>query len=252
VTGFGTGSNSTVLLHGFVNCQELKLTANRGDIANSDPEVLKELQTTVQKIIEGIDSDLKNGNLFTLHEWQEEERTLAEEKSEFLRRVKSLKGRKVAKLDGRLLIEPQNESEMFGLFMTVYALHPELFEFEPLDYSTYKGIDVIARNKSDNVITEGNHWYVELKHTLRTQFNHAYQYLNWILCWDFEENVAFGTSQFTGVEENDIRILHQEQDEAGHTIYFLENRKKPKKIQVIRLKEFLKQRLNVDFELQNS
>src|SRR3990172_5584909 len=29
ITGFGTGSNSFLLLHGFVNCQSLKLTANR-------------------------------------------------------------------------------------------------------------------------------------------------------------------------------------------------------------------------------
>lgn len=34
VINFGTGSNSIVMIHGFVNCQDLMLTANRGDIAN--------------------------------------------------------------------------------------------------------------------------------------------------------------------------------------------------------------------------
>jgi hypothetical protein len=250
ITGFGTGSNSFVLLHGFVNCQELKLTANRGDIANTDPEVLRELQIAIGKIIEEINSDLHNCDLFTLHEWEREERTLEQEKNEFLQRVKNLKVRKTALLQERLLVEPQNEAELFGLFMTVYALCPEKFKFQPLDYSTYKGIDVIARNKSDSATTEGDHAYVELKHILRTQFNHAYKYLSWILCWDFDESIKPGTSEFLGVEENDIRVLHTDSDDDGHAIYFLDNRKKPKKIEVIRLKEFLKQRLNLEFEFQ--
>lgn len=34
ISGFGTGSNSLTLIHGFINCQAFKLTANRGTIAN--------------------------------------------------------------------------------------------------------------------------------------------------------------------------------------------------------------------------
>jgi hypothetical protein len=251
ITGFGTGSNSFVLLHGFVNCQSLKLTANRGDIANTDPTVLEELHTEVSKIVEQVDLDLQKAGLYTLQVWQQEEMTLQQEKAEFTRRVKNLKGRKIAKLDGRLLIEPINEAELFGVFITIYALHPELFEFEPLDYNTNRGIDIIARNKSDNFITEGEHSYVEMKHTLQAKrFNHAYQHLRWIVCWDFDPSIIPGTTEFTGVEDSDSRGLEMAGN-ADKKIYFLNSKTKPTKIQVIRFKEFLKQRLGLEFQAQN-
>jgi len=50
VSGFGTGSNSMTMVHGFVNCQELKLTANRGTISNTDPKILEELKSRIQEI----------------------------------------------------------------------------------------------------------------------------------------------------------------------------------------------------------
>jgi Histidine kinase-, DNA gyrase B-, and HSP90-like ATPase len=253
ISGFGTGSNSVVLLHGFVNCQALKLTANRGDIANTDAKILEEIKSVIAKYVNEIDLDLRSKDLYTLQDWHEQELTLQQEKAEFTRRLKGLKGRETAKLDGRLIIEPKNESELFGLFMTVYALHPELFEFEPVDYNTKVGIDVIARNKSDNKITEGEHWYVELKYKLAAKrFNHAYQHLRWILCWDFDETVTIGTSEFSGVEDNDNRRLQAAKNPDGHSIYFLDSNLKATKIQIIRLKEFLKERLNVDFGAQKA
>jgi hypothetical protein len=249
ITGFGSGSNAFVLLHGFVNCQYLKLTANRGDIANTDPLILEELKSAAQKLIDKIDTELNDKGIYTLRGWQEENLTLQQEKSAFTRRVRSLKGRKVAWLDGHLLIEPENESELFGLFITVYALHPELFEFEPLDYNTNRGIDVVARNKSDNMITEGEHWYVELKHTLQTKrFNHAFEFLRWIICWDFGKNVVPGV-ELQGIEDTDIRRLKTISND-GCSIYFLDSPRKAKKIQIIRLREYLKQRLNLEFDIQ--
>ncbi len=161
-----------------------------------------------------------------------------------------MKGRRTARLDDRLLIEPKNESELFGLFMTVYALHPELFEFEPLDYNTNRGIDIIARNKSNNIITEGENWYVELKHTLRTTFNHAYIHLRWIVCWDFDKSIASG-SEFQGIEDSDIRRLEEATDDDGNKFYFLDSKKRANKIQIIRLKDYLKEHLNVDFDVKH-
>jgi hypothetical protein len=40
LSSFGAGSNAFTILHAFVNCQALKLTANRGTIANTDPKNL--------------------------------------------------------------------------------------------------------------------------------------------------------------------------------------------------------------------
>lgn len=246
ITGFGSGSNAFILIHGFVNCQSLKLTANRGDIANTDPLVLEELKTAVKKLIDKVDDELNDKGIYTLREWQEENRTLQQEKAEFNRRVKKLDNRKVAQLDDHLIIEPYNEAELFGLFTTVYALKPTLFDFEPYDYNASRGIDIIARSKRGS-LHEGDHRYIELKHTLQPKrFNHAFQYLRWIICWDFDKRVGEGC-ELQGIEDNDIRRLQVAKDDYGHTIYFLDCKNRPEKVQVIRLKEFLKERLNIEF-----
>lgn len=247
ITGFGSGSNAFVLLHGFVNCQSLRLTANRGDIANTEPKLLEELKTAVQNLISTVDAKLSVDGIYTLRGWQEEDRTLQQEKLEFARRIENLKNRSVAHLDGRLLVEPRSESELFGLFTTVYALYPDHFDFEPLDYNTTRGIDIVARNKSSNMITEGEHSYIELKHTLQARkFNHAFQFLRWIVCWDFDRSIIPGV-ELQGVEESDVRRLQAQSDEDGHGIYFLDNPRRASKIQVIRLKEYLADRLGITF-----
>jgi hypothetical protein len=74
ISGFGSGSNAFVLLHGFINCQTLKLTANRGSIANTDPKVTSELQKAVGRLVATIDKDLQNNGLYTLMQWQSESR----------------------------------------------------------------------------------------------------------------------------------------------------------------------------------
>lgn len=249
IAGFGSGSNAFVLLHGFVNCQSLKLTANRGDIANTDPLILEELKSAVQRLISQVDTELGDKGIYTLRGWQEESRTLQQERTEFTRRIKGLKDRRVATRDERLFVEPQNESELFGLFINVYALYPDIFDFEPLDYNTTRGIDIIARNRTQNLITEGEHWYVELKYMLQAnRFNHAFEYLRWIICWDFDRTVGLGT-ELQGIEENDVRRVQAATDN-GYPVYFLDSRKKARKIQVIRLKEYLKQRLGLEFDMQ--
>lgn len=247
ITGFGTGSNSFLLLHGFVNCQHLKLTANRGSIANTDPNVIDELRKDIQRHLQEVDTDLHKRGIFTLLQWQEESRTLEQEKADFQARRKSVTQRKVARLDGRLLLEPQNEAEFFGLFSTVYALRPDLFEFEPVDYNTSRGIDILARNKTRNPVAESTFWYVELKYHLRDSFNHGFGNLRWIICWDFHPSVK-NDSEFRSIEEADVRRLEIHRDKSKQqTAYFLNNPGKAQKIQIIRFREFLKERLGIEF-----
>lgn len=245
ISGFGTGSNSFVLLHGFVNCQTLKLTANRGSIANTDPKIMMELQKTVQHLVAEIDIDLNKNGLYTLLQWQSESRTLDQEKAEFDRRTKAVEKRG-ARFDGRLFLEPQSESELFGLFIAIYAIRPDIFEFEPLDYNTTRGIDIIARNKTKDNVADSTFWYVELKYYLKGSFNHAFKNLRWIVCWDFEKNIR-ADSEFKSIEETDVRRLQMHKDPNGKTSYFLENPAKANRIQVIRLAQFLKENLEMEF-----
>ena len=246
IVGFGTGSNSFTLLHGFVNCQRLRLTANRGSIANTEPKVVEELKKAMQQLLDDINSDLTKNGIFTLFQWQTEERTLAQERADFDARTKSLATRKVGSLDGHSLLEPRNEAELFGLFMTVCALRPDLFEFEPLDYNTSRGIDIVARNRTDNKIVESTFWYVEMKYFLRETLNHGFKFLRWIVCWDFDKNIKQG-SEFGAVQEADVRQLEITKTDDGKTLYFLNSKTSAVKIQVIRLRQFLSENLGVEF-----
>jgi hypothetical protein len=249
LSGFGSGSNAYVLLHGFINCQALKLTANRGDVANTDPVILEELKVAVQDIIGRIDGELNDKGLYTLRGWQEESLTLEQERKEFHNRTKKFRNRRVAVFAGRVFPEPQNESELFGLFTSIYSLHPDLFDFEPIDYNTSRGVDIIGRNKSPDTNLEGENWYIELKYLLQSKrFNHAYEHLRWIIVWDFDKNIGVG-SEFQGIEETDTRKLETGQSDSGEPVYFLSSPKKAKKIQIIRLREFLKLKLGIEFDL---
>lgn len=247
IKGFGTGSNSYVLLHGFINCQDLKLTANRGGVANTDPKVLEELKESVQKLIAEVDTCLHDKSIYTLVEWQKEERTIKQEEADFKSRTKKFKNRKIARLDERTLIEPLNESELFGLFIIITTLHPELFDFEPLDYNTHQGIDIIARNKTNNRITEGEHWYIELKYLLKSSFNHSFKYLKYIVCWDFDPALVDGAELY-GLGEGDNKRLRIGSDRSGWRTYFLDHPSADRKVRIIKLKEFLKERLGLEFK----
>ena len=220
LSSFGPGSNAFTILHGFVNCQALRLTANRGTIANTDPKILEELKSQILEITAKLDDDLQNNGLYTLRSWQQEERTLEQEKAEFTRRVKNLKVRNIAEFKGHRLLEPRNEFELFGLLTTLVGIAPELFEFEPLDYSTTKGIDLVIHDKRQ-VLAEHNLGYLELKHFLTPKFNHAFQYLKWIVCWEFGRSVSVG-SKFEGISDTDIRELRSGKDEHGLNIYWLD------------------------------
>jgi hypothetical protein len=250
IVGFGSGSNSLTLLHGFINCQRLKLTANRGSIANTDPKVIEELKKAVQAHLDEINSDLNRSGIYTLFQWQDEERTLKGERDDFLTRTKTFSSRKMAVWDRQTLLEPRNEAELFGMFMRVWSLRPDLFDFEPLDYNTAKGIDIVARNRTDNSISESTFWYVEMKHLLRENLNHGFKFLRWIVCWEFDKSVNLATSQFAAIQESDVRTLEYSSSPDGHTLYFLNSRTNAVKIQVIRLKQLMKERLGVEFHDQ--
>jgi hypothetical protein len=206
------------------------------------------MRSAVQQRIEEVDSFLQSQGLYTLRNWQEEDRTNQQEKAEFDRRVRNVKSRRVAALDDRRLLEPINESELFGLFVTLCTLRPDLFPFEPLDYNTTRGIDLIARNRNASPVTEGERWYVELKHTLQTRFNHSFTNLRFILCWDFDRSIADG-SEFTGIGD-EVRTLRVAEDSEGRRVYFLDAPASRTRISVIRLTEYLKDRLDLSFELE--
>lgn len=240
ISSFGTGSNSIVLLHGFVNCQNLKLTANRGSIANTDIEIINAMKDEIQAIIQDINIDLyKNNCLDTLKQWQNETKTLKLEQAEFENRKKKAENKKSFSLKGHTFYYPSNEQETYTIFNSLYVLDPTLFTFEPIDYNTVKGIDIFARKHSDQPLKDCEFFYVELKYKLKKDgFNHSFKNINTIICWDFSADIKDGTPVSSAIDtENNyyFKIVNHNNEKR----YYIDNDYMNTKITVIKLKDII-------------
>ena len=89
--------------HAFINCQNLRLTANRGSIDNTPSEVLQDIQSEVRKIYE----EIIKGDAWTSMEWLEDEaqayQTTEKEKKNFEWRRKKVNRSNVGKYEGLTL-----------------------------------------------------------------------------------------------------------------------------------------------------
>jgi hypothetical protein len=259
VRGFGTGSNSVTLLHGFVNCQALKLTANRGTVANTNPDILYALEMAVADMLEEIDLFIMKKDIYTLKELQEEVVTSRKEEADWHARTKRFPNRnsaRIASKDGSnifQILEPSNEAELFALYMLVYAIYgKEMFDFSPVDYNTHRGIDMIVSNSDTNIILEGQYSYLELKHTLGLEINHGFKNLRYIMCWDFAKaitnNAIVNSTVDNANSEWRLEVVLPEDQNSKITRYFLVSRVKRHKIEIIRLKELLDSGFGIKFD----
>lgn len=241
ITSFGTGSNSVVLLHGFINCQSFKLTANRGSIANTDVEVIEAMKEEIQSIIQDINIDLYKKNcLDTLKQWQNESKTLELEKAEYENRKKRAMCKRSFNIANRVLYYPSNEQETYTIFNALYTLNPKLFTFEPLDYNTTKGIDIFARKHSDQPLKDCEFFYVELKYKMKKDgFNHSFENINTIICWDFNQDLKDGSKINSVIDTEAGYYLKIVNDENKGKDYFIDNDRKNTKIKIIKLKDII-------------
>ena len=99
--------------HAFINCQGLRLTANRGSIDNTPSEILQDLKDEVRRIYDSI----VKGDEWTSMEWLEDEassyQTTEKEKKNFEWRIKKINRANVSEFKGMTLVEPERESGVF-------------------------------------------------------------------------------------------------------------------------------------------
>lgn len=130
-------------------------------------------------------------------------------------------------------------------------MYPEKFDFEPLDYDESIGIDLIARNKTDNRIADCEYWYVELKYLLGAkEFNHSFRNIRKIVCWDFTNTLKDGTviSSTAGDTDREFRVKMRN----GKNWYYLDAEDASIKIGVIPLKEFIIKELGIEIMSQDN
>ena len=115
--------------HAFFNCQELKLTANRGSVMNTPDEVLQDIEREIRDIYNGItDSDDWRDM-----EWLESQasgyRSTEKEKKDFDWRKKKVNKTGIADYRGYMLVEPATESGVFGLVVQLSLIDGSVFPF---------------------------------------------------------------------------------------------------------------------------
>ena len=231
--------------HAFLNCQNFKLTANRGSVENTTPEILHDIESVVVKLHEKIISS----DDYSLLDWLQGQakgyQTVQKEKKEYDRRKKAAFKQKLAIYKDTKLFEPQLESGVYALLVQLSILEPDLFPFEMIDYNTNTGIDILVKEKNKLTLEQSRIYYVELKRMLDKDFNHSFEYLHSIICWD--------TKLADGDEISDIqgnsRILKiaSPEKEGDVTRYFLDNDRSERKIEIYVLCDYLKEKLGVEF-----
>jgi hypothetical protein len=242
---FGSRGTEYIKFHAFLNCQDLRLTANRGSINNTPSEVLDDLKREVQEIYEQISAS----DDWRQMEWLESEasahHSTEREKKDFEDRKKRFNASTVADFKGHVLAEPKHESAVFGLVIKLSTIEPAIFPFEILDYNTHQGYDLLVKGDHATPIHQSKLFYVELKWILAAQLNHSFENLKAIVTWSTGVKHGGTVTDINGEE----RTLHVDAPEssADVTSYFLDHPKKGLKIQVFVLREYLREKYKVEF-----
>lgn len=231
--------------HAFINCQDLRLTANRGSIDNSPSEIIQDLKDEVKLIY---DSIVKSDE-WTSMEWLEGQtsayQTTEKEKKNFEWRLTKVNRANVAVYKGITLVEPERESGVFSIFLLLSQEEDSLFPFHVIDYDTHEGIDVIAKGDKNTPISSAKLFYVEFKRTLSKEFNHSFENLHSVVCWDTDIKHD-DTLKDINNEERKMQIVSPDSDK-DYTHYFLDHPRKAHKIEVFCLKSYLKEKLGLTF-----
>lgn len=236
--------------HAFFNCQEFKLTANRGSVNNTASELLKDIEQTIREIFDSITNSDDWRDMEWLESQAEAHRSTEREKRDFEYRIRRFNKSNVAQYKGLDLAEPSHESGVFGLVMSLSSIEPTIFPFAVVDYNTYTGIDVIAKGDRHTSIHRSKLFYVELKFFLGKQLNHSFENLHSIVCWDTEVKHGDVVIDING-EDRRMHIISPAK-EGDYTSYFLEHPKRALKIEVFVLKDYLKERYGIEFRPRTS
>lgn len=245
-------------LHAFVNCQALRLTANRGSIENTPTEILQDLKDAVKDIYD----EIVQSDDWAELEWLETEvdayNTVEREKSDFKKRIDKVNRARIADYkisDDNIihLIEPQQENGVFTIFMQLSTYKPEIFPFTIVDYDTHFGIDVIVKARDDSMpIKTSKLYYVEFKNYLNKNFNHSFENLYSIVCWDINSADIKNGEEVTDIanKKRTLKIISPEQD-GDYTRFYLDSMRSERKIEIFVLKYYLEEKFGITFVPRN-
>jgi hypothetical protein len=232
-------------VHAFLNCQALKLTANRGSVENTPAELLQDVEYVVRKTYQEITEGNEWLQLSYLEEEAEGYNTVEKEKKNFTFRIDKANKANIVEYKGIILVEPKRESGVQSLVVQLMTIEPGLFPFMVVDYDTHEGIDIIVKGNDTAPVHGSRLYYVEFKYLISTAFNHSFENLHSIVCWDTELKHGDIVKDINR-EERKLSVIAPA-DGNDYARYFLDNPRKAHRIEVFVLKDYLTQKLKVTF-----
>lgn len=242
----GLGKRLETKYHAFVNCQDFRLTANRGDIGNTPSDLLSAIGQTVKQMFEDeIIGSAEYQEYEEAAELEQQYQTAEQERKDFTRRRKRVKTKKICKFENVELIEPGVEMGVIALFNLVYAHKPSLFPFHIIDYDTKRGYDALVARSTPNDLSRESMFFIEFKYTLISEFNHSFEHLTAIICWDC--NLSEG-DEIRDIQDNRWELsITLPRDDSDYTCYRLMSPRGSHNIEVFVLKDYLREKLGIEF-----
>jgi hypothetical protein len=236
--------------HAFVNCQDFRLTANRASLDNTPQFLLDAIKNTVDDIFKNriaITDDFQKYR----EELQRQQlyKDATAEEQDFFRRKKAALSQRVFKFKDVLLIEPRQEGGVYSLVMQLLILEPKLFEFEVVDYDTSFGYDLLVTKDTALDLHRASLRFVELKYELKREFSHSFDKLSSVICWETRLANDDEVIDLRGSKRK-LRITPPSKSDSSssYTKFMLISDTADHNIEVIVLKEFLKEKFGIDFK----
>lgn len=242
----GLGKRLETKYHAFVNCQDFRLTANRGDIGNTPIPLLDAIEATVKQIFEEEIIGSREYEEYAFAAGIEQQyQTAEQEKKDFTRRKRRARKKKVCEYEGVHLVEPGMEMGVVALFNQVYALQPSVFPFRVIDYDTKRGYDALVARPVPSDLSRPSLYFIEFKYMLDHRFNHSFDHLCAIICWDCALPDGDKARDIQG-KSRELRITPPA-DESEYTLHMLMSPVAALNIEVFVLKQYLKEKLDIEF-----
>ena len=233
--------------HAFFNCQAIRLSADRTSIGPTPPVVRTAIDEQVLEIVREIFEDEGVSTLLeSLDEEDFGEKTAAQEKKDYARRIKQAKAAETATYESVELRAPQRELGVVAMLAQLLSIKPELFPFRVLDWNNAAGFDLLARDPTDLSFDDAGKFYVECKYLLTGSFNHSLNHVRYIVCWETDlENEGIVTA--IGGDTRKM-VIKPKSKEKPYTQFFLSREDAPNNPEVFVLSRFISERLGISFK----
>jgi hypothetical protein len=168
-----------------------------------------------------------------------------EEQQDFDRRRRLTLRKKIANFNGVELVEPRQEAGVYSLYLILATLQPDLFAWKAVDYDTKEGYDVLARENDGLPLDRTRMAFLEFKKELGRSFDHSFGKLEAVVSWDC--NLSDGDEvEDTEGKKRFLKITPKSAEQPC-TKYMLISNTEPHNIEVIVLKEYINERLGLEF-----